>query len=211
MVQIKALANADTATSPKEFVKVYLNNYLAGLENEDCIGELDSEVAVIKDQDGNKGIETNTCFISVSNNIGLSKTGNLPAKLKLSDGASAMLTDNVSVSDRLINGSIGTIKHLDRTSKPLCGTICVKFDDPKLGNSMKNRGFCCELKEYVPNTTKTTRFQLKKGKSIVFRYHHYACFFSQIDLTKLAIVESGLNNSLNKKIVSFSDAASLKN
>ena len=44
----KALANNDTATWPDEFVKAYLNNYLAGQENEDCIGSLDCEIVVIK-------------------------------------------------------------------------------------------------------------------------------------------------------------------
>ena len=111
VIQIKALANTDTATWPDEFVKVYLNNYLAGQENEDCIGKLDSEVVVIKAQDGNKDIETNTCSISIPDNIGLSQTANLPAKLKLCVGARVILTDNISVSDRLINGSIGTVKH----------------------------------------------------------------------------------------------------
>ena len=65
MIQIKALANTDTATWPGEFLKVYLNNYLAGQENEDCIGKLDLEVVVIKAQDGNKDVETNTCSISI--------------------------------------------------------------------------------------------------------------------------------------------------
>ena len=116
MIQIKALANTDTATWPDEFVKVYLNNYLAGQENEDCIGKLDSEVVVIKAQDGNKNIETNTCSISIPDNIGLSQTANLPAKLKLCVGARIMLTDNISVSDRLVNGSIGTVKHLGHQS-----------------------------------------------------------------------------------------------
>ena len=42
MNQIKYLANTDTALWPDKFVKVYLNNYLAGQENEGCIGKLDS-------------------------------------------------------------------------------------------------------------------------------------------------------------------------
>ena len=57
------------------------------------------------------------------------------------------MTDNISVSDRLISGSIGTVKHLDRRSKPLCCAIYVKFDDPKAGSSMKDRKLCGELKE----------------------------------------------------------------
>ena len=161
VIQIKALANTDTATWPDEFVKVYLNNYLAGQENEDCIGKLDSEVVVIKAQDGNKDIETNTCSISIPDNISLSQTANLPAKLKLCVGARVMLTDNVSVSDRLINSSLGTIKHLDKRSKPLCSTIYVKFDDLKAGNSLKDRRLPLQV------TARSKKFPLKKGKSTV--------------------------------------------
>ena len=121
--QVKALVKTDAATWPDEFVKVYLNNYLAGQENEDYIGKLDSEDVVVKAQDGNKDIETNTCSISIPDNIGLSQTANLPAELKLCVGVRVMLTDNISVSDRLITGSVGIVKHLGRRSKPLCSTI----------------------------------------------------------------------------------------
>ena len=37
VIQLKALANTNTATWPDEFVKVYLNNHLAGQENEDLM------------------------------------------------------------------------------------------------------------------------------------------------------------------------------
>ena len=71
MIKIKALANSNTNLWPDEFVKVYLNKYLAGQENEVCIGKLDFEVLVIKAQDGNKDIEINTCSISIPDNIGI--------------------------------------------------------------------------------------------------------------------------------------------
>ena len=35
VIQIKTLANTDTATWSDEFLKVYLENYLAGQENKD--------------------------------------------------------------------------------------------------------------------------------------------------------------------------------
>ena len=167
MFQIKALANTDTGVWLHEFVKAYLNNYLASQEDEACIGKLDSEVVVIKAQDKNKDIETSTCSISMPDNICLSQTANLPAKLKLCVGARVMLTDIISVSGRLINGSIGTVKHLDRRSKPLCSTTYVKFDDPKAGNSIKDGRLRGELKECVPNIARVKRFPLKKGKSTV--------------------------------------------
>ena len=79
-----------------------------------------------------------------------------------------MLTDNISVSDRLNNGSIGTVKrvkHLAMRSKPLCSTIYVKFDDPKAENLLKDRKWVHgELKECVPITAKA-EVSCKKGKS----------------------------------------------
>ena len=85
--------------------KGYRNNYIAGQENEGCVGKQDSSVVLFKAQDSNKDIETSTCSISIPDNIGLSQTANLPAKLKLCVGARVILTDN-SVSDRLINGLV---------------------------------------------------------------------------------------------------------
>ena len=52
-------------------------------------------------------------------------------------------------------------------SKPLFSTIYVKFDDPKAGNSLKDRRPTGELKDYVPITARAKRFSLKKGKSTV--------------------------------------------
>ena len=54
-----------------------------------------------------------------------------------------MLTDNISVSYRLINGSISTVKHLDVRSKLLFSTIYVTFDYPKADNSLKDRKHPC--------------------------------------------------------------------
>ena len=97
--KVIALANTNVATWPVESVKVYLYNYLSGQESEACIGELDSEVAVIKAQDNNKDIERNSGSISIPDNIDLYETANLPAKLKLCVGARVILTDNISIFD----------------------------------------------------------------------------------------------------------------
>ena len=75
-----------------------------------------------------------------------------------------MLTNNICVSDRLINASIGTVNHLDRRSKLLWSTVYVKFDEPKAGNSVKDRRLRGEWKECVQMTTRANRFPLEKGK-----------------------------------------------
>ena len=51
-------------------------------------------------------------------------------------------------------------------SKLLCCAINVKFNDPKTGNSLKNRRPCGELKECV-HCCQTKRFPFKKGKSTI--------------------------------------------
>ena len=77
-----------------------------------------------------------------------------------------MLTDNISVSDKLSNSSIGTVKHLDKRWKPLCSTIYVTFDGSKAGNSLKDGRLRGELKECVPITA-GMRFLSKKGRSTI--------------------------------------------
>ena len=49
-----------------------------------------------------------------------------------------MLTDNICESDRLVNSSINTVKHLDIRWRPLCNTIYVNFEDAKASNSLKD-------------------------------------------------------------------------
>ena len=119
-----------------------------------------------------------------------------------------MLTDNISVSDRLINRSIGTVKHLDRRSKPLCSTIYVKFDDPKAGNSMKDRRLRGELNECVPITARAKKFPLKKGKSTVIAERKqfplilgHAITAHKSQGSTLAYMQGDLNRSAGKKTV----------
>ena len=117
-----------------------------------------------------------------------------------------MLTDNISVSDRLINRSVGTVKHLDRRSKPLCSTLYVKFDDPKAGNSMKDRRLHGELKECVPITARAKKFPLKKGKSTVIAEGKQFPLILGLAITAhksqgstMAYMQGDLNRSAGKK------------
>ena len=166
--QLKDLEHTDTSSWPNEFVKLYLSNYLAGQENEECIAKLNSEIFTIQAKDSARDLETGTYNVSIPAYTGLNQTGNLPAVLKVCVGARFMLTDNISVTDRLINGSIGTVKycHFNR-NHPLLGTIYVKFDDPKAGNSLKDNRLCDELKECVPISAVVKQFPFTKGKTMI--------------------------------------------
>ena len=76
-----------------------------------------------------------------------------------------MSSDNINVFDRLINGSIGTVKLLNIRPNLLCSTIYVKFDDSKAGN-YERQNFLEWNKGSVPITAKTKKFYLKREKSL---------------------------------------------
>ena len=83
-----------------------------------------------------------------------------------------MVTDNVIVFEKLINGLIRIVKHWDpeirdMRSKSPFSAIYVKCDDSKSGKLLKDRRLCPDLKECLPMTTRTTSFSLKTGKSTV--------------------------------------------
>ena len=140
-------------------------------------------------------------------NIGLSKTVNLPAKLKLCVTSRVMLTDNIKVSDRLINSSTGTVKNLNRRSKPFFSTIYLKLDGSKAGNSLKDRKLFGELKECVPMTARAKSLPLKKGKSAVITKKTIYVLFGQATTTHkcqgspVAYMQGDLNQDTGKKTV----------
>ena len=49
-------------------------------------------------------MKTGTCSVLVNETVSLSNTANLPGALKIGGGARVMLTNNLDISDRLING-----------------------------------------------------------------------------------------------------------
>ena len=101
-----------------------------------------------------------------------------------------MLTDNLCDSDRLINGSVGTVKYLDRGSEPLCSIIYVKSEDLKAGNSLKDGKLCGDLKKYVPITVGARKFPLNKIKSTaIAEKKNYFCQYLAMQLLSISLRE----------------------
>ena len=66
--------------------------------------------------------------------INLNQTGDLSEKLVVCVGF--IHTYHISVNDRLVNDSIGTVKYCNfNCNHPLLGSIYIKFDEQKAGNS----------------------------------------------------------------------------
>ena len=66
-----------------------------------------------------------------------SETGGLDFEIKIKEMVRIMLTNNIDIADRLINGQLGTVMRINvdcNTQKP--NVINVKFDDDKAGKNL---------------------------------------------------------------------------
>ena len=98
---------------------------------------------------------------------GRSYTGGLDLEVSIKQGARVMLTNNVDISDRLINGQLGTVARIlvnEVTQKPTI--VYIKFDDEDAGNLVINKSadiFAIENK-VVPIKPILAKIKLNPGK-----------------------------------------------
>ena len=104
------LAVQKEVSYPIDTLHFFAENTPADAQNKFMINELNSECVLIKAIDkfpiNLVFSETDYEFIK---NAKLSVTGNLTYSLKLKIGAKVMLTCNIDIEDRLINGQIGIV------------------------------------------------------------------------------------------------------
>ena len=62
-----------------------------------------------------------------------SETGGLASTLQIKSNVRVMLTMNVDLQDRLIDGQSGTVKHIEINDQHNISKVYIKFDDNKAG------------------------------------------------------------------------------
>ena len=62
-----------------------------------------------------------------------SETGGLASTLQIKSNIRVMLTMNVDLQDRLIDGQSGTVKHIEINDQHNISKVYIKFDDNKAG------------------------------------------------------------------------------
>jgi hypothetical protein len=176
MDEIMALHGTDISSWPAGFIKLYMTNRLAEIENKSEINKLLSRKIIIRAKDSRRDRETGVCEIDIPDSLSLCFTAGLPSEVQVCVGARFMLTINLKVEDKLINGSIGTIVHLQLSNQyPLNGIIFVKFDNPNAGNSLKNSRLPIDLRDCVPikSVTRDFLFKSKKGRCVSLERRQY--------------------------------------
>ena len=95
--------------------------------------------------------------IIVAQNRKPSDTGDLVKCLKLKLEAKVMLTVNLDVRERLINGQIGVVKHLEFIKNKV-SLIYIKFDDPDAGKKLTTKNSTARIHNWVPIERHETSF-----------------------------------------------------
>ena len=96
-----------------------------------------------------------------------SETGGLDSEILIKVNSRVMLTTNIDISDRLINGQMGTVKHIaiDNTRRP--SFIYIKFDDHQAGtNAIQKHAHDPYTRENncVPIQPVLARIKIRPGK-----------------------------------------------
>ena len=98
---------------------------------------------------------------------GRSETGGLDFEVKIKEGARVMLTSNINIVDKLINGQMGTVTKIDVnkvTKKPT--VVFIKFDDKRAGTNLIQHSGSAYAREHgvVPIEPVLTKIKLRPGK-----------------------------------------------
>ena len=166
VIEIKKLVDTDTSSWPDQKTHLYMSNFLAGRYNGQCISELETDgretVTVVAKDEGPKNC-------SIPTEASINDTGNLKKCLRMIEGAKVMLTKNIDVGDKLTNGTLATIKKLDRVGNDMNGypkgRVYIKCDDESAGNKYKDNRLIQDLKDCVPINPRDAHFKYN-GKDV---------------------------------------------
>ena len=143
-----------------------MTNFLADCRNNECLSRLETEDNTIKTVNAKDQGPKNT---TVPDDIAFSNTGNMKKRLQISEGAKIMITVNLDIDDKLVNGTLATIKKLDRVGNDIYGNptgrVYVKCDNEAAGGKYKDARLIQALKDCVPVQPEVVKFSYK-GKDI---------------------------------------------
>ena len=125
-------------------------------------------------------------------------TGGLASAIKIKVNSRVMLTVNVDLSDRLVNGQLGTVKHISKNLKGEVTKIYIKFDDAGAGQKKVNKDTFAKQHSWVPVEKYEADIKLKANSYVVIKRTQFL-----IGLVWACTVHKVQGLSLPKIVVSF--------
>ena len=114
---------------PQHVVQMFADNKPAKERNETQLNTIDTQLLLIDAIDEiPKDIVLSQSQIDAIKQRKMSETGNLESQLKLKIGAQVMLTSNLDIDDRLVNGLVGTVKQIKYKNNEV-SVVYMKFNN----------------------------------------------------------------------------------
>ena len=149
---------------PQNFVHIFAENKLAKEDNKTQLNTLDTKLLLIDAIDESPNdIVLSQSQIGAIKQRKMSETGNFENQLKLKIGAQFMLTSNLDVDDRRVNGLVGTVKQIKYKNNEV-SVVYVKFNDNNAGREEMQSDFTAQQHNWVPIRKHQALFGLRKNK-----------------------------------------------
>ena len=118
---------------PQHVLHMFAGNKPAKEYNETQVNTLDTQLILIDAiNEIPKDIVVSQSQIDAIKQRKMSETGNLESQLKLKIGAQVMLTSNLDIDDRLVNGLVGTVKQIKYKNNEV-SVVYLTFNDNNAG------------------------------------------------------------------------------
>ena len=145
-------------------VHIFAENKPAKEYNETQLNTLDTQLILIDTiEETSKDIVLSKSQIDAIKQRKMSETGNLESQLKLKIGAQVMLTSNLDIDDRLVNGLVGTVKQIKYKNNEV-SVVHVKFNDNNAGREAMQSDVTARQHNWVPIKNHQALFGLRKNK-----------------------------------------------
>ena len=119
---------------PKDALHIYLDNEPAMKRNKAVLNELPGELYTTESNDKiPDNCKYPLALIQAEQNQKETNIGGLAKLSKFKIGAKVMLTVNIDIQDRLINGQTGIVRHIEFAQGSAC-KVYIKFSDEQAGS-----------------------------------------------------------------------------
>ena len=147
---------------PLETIHIYAENAPVAEHNISMLNRLEAQsFQIIAIDEYPTESELSNTDITWVKNAKLSETGGLAYELTLKEGARIMITKNIDIEDKLINGQVGFIKYIKLANNKV-SDIYVKLDDPTAGQKSRQSDHLSCANNWVKITRTESVFNTKK-------------------------------------------------
>ena len=151
---------------PSDALHIWAENAPVNEHNESKLETIPSQLYILKAKDQYPK-NVNKQDIDRVLARGRSETCGLDTEIHIKEGARVMLTTNINIQDRLINGQMGTVIKIDVNTNNEPNVLYVKFDDEKAGKTTINTSSNSFAKQnrLVPIKPVVAKIKVRLGKA----------------------------------------------